>query len=114
METGERIFTYEEALDTFAEVRDLTARAIHQIRALYNSIQSREEMERRHNELEAATSQVIEAWTEEVTAMGCLVKGLWLVDWDCGDGFYCWRYPEASIAHFHDYDDGFTGRIPIN
>ena len=44
----------------------------------------------------------------------CVVKGLWLVDWDCGDGYYCWRYPEASIAHFHGYDDGFNGRMPIN
>ena len=114
MERGDRIFTYEEALDTFPAILDLTDRAIHQIRAIYNGIQSREEMERRQNELEGATSQVIEAWSEEVTAIGCLVKGLWLVDWDCGDGFYCWRYPEGSIGHFHTYDDGFNGRMPIN
>ena len=114
MEPDERIFTYEEALDTFPAIRDLTDRAIHQIRALYNGIQSRDEMERRQNELEAATSEVIEVWTEEVSSVGCLVKGLWLVDWDCGNGYYCWRYPEASIGHFHGYDDGFDGRMPIN
>jgi hypothetical protein len=114
MDQGSRIFTYEEALETFPTVRELTDRAIHRIRALYNGIQSREEMERRQPELEAATSQVIESWTQEVASMGCLVKGLWLVDWDCGDGFYCWRYPEVSIGHFHGYEEGFNGRMPIN
>ena len=88
MDRGDRIFTYEEALDSFPVIRDLTDRAIHQIRALYNGIQSRDEMERRQNELEGATSQVIEAWTEQVTALGCVVKGLWLVDWDCWEGNY--------------------------
>ena len=37
-----------------------------------------------------------------------------LVDWDSGDGYYCWRFPEAAIAFFHTYDEGFAGRIPIN
>ncbi|HSN87769.1 MAG TPA: DUF2203 family protein, partial [Thermoanaerobaculia bacterium] len=55
-----------------------------------------------------------EAWAGEMAAMGCEVKGLWLVDWDSGDGYYCWRFPEESIGFFHTYDDGFAGRIPIN
>ncbi len=33
-------------------------------------------------------------WVAEITSLGCLVKGLWLVDWDSGDGF--------------------PGRVPIN
>lgn len=113
MERGRRIFTYEEALDTFPAVRDLTARAVGQVRALYNRVQSSEELDRRRDELEATSNSIIEAWTEEISSLGCLVKGLWLVDWDCGDGYYCWRYPEESIAHFHDYDAGFQGRIPV-
>ena len=36
------------------------------------------------------------------------------VDWDSGDGYYCWRYPEASLSFYHSYEDGFKGRVPIN
>lgn len=27
--------------------------------------------------------------------------------------FLCWRYGEAAITHYHDIQDGFTGRKPI-
>ena len=40
-------------------------------------------------------------------------KGLWLVDFDNGEGYYCWSYPEPAITHYHGYDDGFAGRISI-
>ena len=36
-----------------------------------------------------------------------------LVDWDAGDGYFCWRYPEPALAHFHGYEEGFAGRVPI-
>ena len=44
---------------------------------------------------------------------GLEAKGLWLVDFDNGEGYYCWSYPESSITHYHGYDDGFAGRISI-
>ena len=95
-------------------MRDLTETAVRQIEALVNRIQSRDEMERRKEELEEATKSIIGAWAEEISSIGCEVKGLWLVDWDSGDGYYCWRYPEASLAFYHSYEDGFKGRVPIN
>jgi hypothetical protein len=108
-----RTFSYEEALVTFPQVRGLTHAAVRQVEALLNRVQSREEMESRKEELEAAYKRIVQAWTEEVKAVGCEVKGLWLVDWDSGDGYYCWRYPEETLAHFHTYEDGFAGRMPI-
>jgi len=108
-----RIFTYEEALDTFPFVRDLTESAVQGVKALYSRVQSQEELERRRQELETASSSIVQSWADEVASLGCEVKGLWLVDWDCGDGYYCWKYPEDSIAHFHGYEDGFQGRVPL-
>ncbi len=46
-------------------------------------------------------------------ALGLEAKGLWLVDFDNGDGYYCWSYPEPAITHYHGYGDGFGGRISI-
>ena len=108
-----RIFTYEEALDTFPIVRDLTERAVLGVQAIYTRVQSQEELARRREELEAASNIIVESWAEEMIALGCEVKGMWLVDWDCGDGYYCWKYPEDSLGHFHGYEDGFKGRVPL-
>jgi hypothetical protein len=46
-------------------------------------------------------------------ALGLEVKGLWLVDFDNGSGYYCWRWPEEDLAYFHGYDEGFDGRVRI-
>ena len=55
----------------------------------------------------------ISNWAREMDALGLEVKGLWLVDFDNGDGYYCWKYPEVSILHYHGYDEGFAGRMKI-
>jgi hypothetical protein len=111
---GRRIFTYDEALSTFPLVRDLTAAAVRQIEALAGSLGSGEEPGSRREDLTEAQERIVHAWTREVVAIGCEVKGIWLVDWDSGDGYYCWRFPEPSISHFHTYEEGFAGRIPLN
>ena len=108
-----RVFSYEEALETFPAVQGLTHAAVRQVEALFNAVQSRDEMETRREELQAAYERIVQAWAEEITALGCEVKGLWLVDWDNGGGYYCWRYPEDAISHFHGYEEGFAARVPI-
>jgi len=110
---GNRIFSYDEALGLFPLVRDLTDSAVRQIEALLNPIQSRDEMEARREEIEATYRRIVDAWSEELQSPGCVVKGPWLVDFDNGDGFYCWKYPEQALGYFHSYEDGFAGRLPV-
>ena len=108
-----RVFTYDEALALFPVVRDRTEAAVRQVEALVNGLTSREEMDERREEFEGAYRDIVARWAEELRSLGCEVKGAWLVDWDAGDGYFCWRYPEPALAHFHGYEEGFAGRVPI-
>jgi len=58
-------------------------------------------------------SQVVNEWASALIALGLEVKGLWLVDFDNGSGYYCWQYPELGLQYFHSYQDGFSGRMRI-
>ncbi len=109
-----RVFSYDEALSVFPAVRDRTAAAVQQIAALTRELEGEAANSAHREALEASHQAIVEQWTREIEALGLEIKGLWLVDWDCGDGYYCWRYPEPSLAHFHGYDEGFANRMPIN
>ena len=56
---------------------------------------------------------VVQSWAQDLIARGLEIKGLWLVDFDNGSGYYCWRFPEERLEFYHSYEDGFGGRMRI-
>jgi hypothetical protein len=56
---------------------------------------------------------IVSRWAESVMQLGIEVKGLWLIDFDNGSGYYCWHYPEESLQYFHGYEEGFGGRVKL-
>ena len=93
-----RIFTLAEARGLMPRVQELTAAAVER----YGRTPGEEER-----------GAIAEAWAGELAALGLEIKGLWLVDFDSGAGYYCWKYPEAELGHFHSYEEGFAGRLPL-
>ena len=96
-----RIFTYEEAAVLLPEVRRLTDEAVSAIEGLADDASS------------AAYQRAVTTWAEALIGMGLEVKGLWLVDFDTGSGYYCWSHPEESLQYYHGYEDGFRGRVKL-
>ena len=96
-----RIFTYEEAAALLPEVQRLTDEAVEALDQLADDASSTE------------YQKIVSSWAESLMDMGIEVKGLWLVDFDSGGGYYCWQYPEPSLQHFHGYEEGFGGRVKL-
>jgi len=113
MESPSTVFSYQQALGLLPEVRRITHETIQKIESMNHQIKSRDELEQKRVELEAATEAIVSDWQRKIRALGCFPKDTWLVDWDSGDGYYCWQYPEPTIGHHHGYAEGFSGRIPI-
>ena len=63
--------------------------------------------------LETQVNGLIQEWQNKVQKLGALPKGLWIADFDSGDGYYCWKYPERKIEFWHKYTDGFTKRLRV-
>jgi hypothetical protein len=111
---SERRWTLEAARQMLPDVRSRTARAVAEAEALAaepalagGDAAPREQIAER---IEA----VVTRWAREMEALGLDVKGLWLVDFDSGSGYYCWQWPEERLEFYHGYDDGFAGRSRIH
>jgi hypothetical protein len=96
-----KIFTYEDAAALLPEVQRLTRGAVDEVESLPGDA------------VQEAGQQIVAKWAEQVLQLGIEVKGLWLVDFDNGSGYYCWRYPEESLQYYHGYEDGFGGRVKL-
>lgn len=106
-----REWTLEGAREMMPEVRRRTAAAVEEVDALSEEAESRDASVR-----EAARVQIdaiASRWVREMEALGAEVKGAWLVDFDNGSGYYCWKWPEAELEHFHGHDEGFARRLRI-
>ncbi|MGE5125386.1 MAG: DUF2203 family protein [Betaproteobacteria bacterium] len=102
--TATSVFTYQRAAALLPEVRQLTEEAIARVEEAQRAAQdaTREDVQ-----------SVVAGWADAMLDRGLEVKGLWLVDFDNGSGYYCWRYPENGLEFFHTYEEGFRGRVRI-
>ena len=98
------MFTYDEAAGLLPVVREETEGAVRRVESLAASAAASSRAE---------AQEVVQAWARGMLARGLEVKGLWLVDFDNGSGYYCWRYPEPGLQFYHSYDEGFGGRMRI-
>ena len=108
------IFSLKQALEMLPHVKHLTADAVRRAESLASQLQGLGEDDPAHVTLSNALRDVVNTWADEVKSLGLEAKGMWLVDFDNGEGYYCWSYPEETIGHYHGYEEGFAGRIPIH
>ncbi len=109
----ERTFTLEDAQRLLSQIQELTVDAAARVDALTAQVVELDETDARRERLVVQLNQVVEQWNQRMAALDVEAKGLWLVDFDNGHGYYCWRYPERTIQHFHAYEEGFAGRMKI-
>ena len=109
-----RTFSYEQAQEILPVVYRITEAAQKEVRTLVNRIDSLKGTQNsRVTELEAQVNQIIDGWQQKLVKLGASPKGLWLADFDNGNGYYCWKFPETVISYWHGYNDGFSGRVLI-
>lgn len=109
-----RKFSFDEAQELLPIVRRITEDAIKRAGAIANLLSYYPVSAEEGKRLKIQFQGIIKEWGEKVQKLGPFPKGLWLVDFDNGSGYYCWRFPEEVLTHYHSYAEGFAGRIPLN
>lgn len=110
-----RGFSLVEAREILPLIRHITDEVKFEVETLMTRLEALGNLETEPIRLiETEINQRIKAWHGKIRKLGGVPKGLWLVDFDSGDGYYCWKYPETEILYWHSYVDGFTKRVLVS
>lgn len=110
-----RLFTRETAQELLPLIYHITQTTQKEVRILASRMESIKGMSGlRAKEIEDEINALIDRWQQKLIKLGARPKGLWLADFDDGKGYFCWKFPETEITFWHGYNDGFSGRIPLN
>jgi hypothetical protein len=108
-----RLFTLDDAKVLLPLIIRITQNAFSEVKKSTTQLSYTKEKSTKVA-AEAKIQFVFTQWRQKIQKLGGEAKGMWLVDFDSGDGYYCWHYPETNIAYFHGYFDGFKGRVKIH
>lgn len=106
-----RVFSLVEAQTVLPIIIHITERAQRDLeyhKRCLKTLQSGSDL--RAQEVKTKIESIIETWEQKVERLGGSPKGLWMIDFDNGQGFWCWKFPEQKIIYSHGYHDGYSGR----
>ena len=109
-----RYFTLAEANQTLPLVKQITRDSYEELEIIKKKLRNFVPSDPRVVFVERQYEEIVKKWISKLERLGLIVKGLWLVDFDTGDGYLCWKYPELEVSHFHSYTGGFASRRPVS
>lgn len=105
-------FTLTEAKQLLPKVKEITHEARDTIDPLIKKVEATLDPEE-HAQMSAYVQSLVNEWADQIQKLGVVPKGLWLVDFDSGEGYFCWQHDDEDLLFFHGYNEGYTNRVPI-
>lgn len=110
-----KIFTLQEATDLLPLIYRVTEESAKQVKYLMGCLEALPDKQSlRGIEIQDEINKYLSKWQNKMERLGTRPKGMWFADFDSGNGYFCWKFPETEILYKHGYQDGFTGRKLIH
>lgn len=106
-------FTLESAKEILPIIQRATKHADSEIKVLLAKMS---EIDPRSSEgvaIELQVNELFVQWQTKMTKLGVEGKGMFMVDFDTGVDYLCWKFPETSLEHRHEYTEGMQHRTKI-
>ncbi|MFT7532884.1 MAG: hypothetical protein ACI9FD_003919 [Gammaproteobacteria bacterium] len=108
-----QLFTLSEANEVLPAVAYITRLAVSELKPAKQQLQRLLECDPRAVAASQCYEKIVRKWIGKIERLGLVAKGLWWVEFDTGEGYLCWRYPEIRLEYFHDYGEEVESRRPI-
>ena len=111
--TDSKLYVLAEVSELLPVVRKITENAYERLSRLDERLELMLLCDPRRNDIVGEYEKIIRKWVSNITRLGAIPNGLWWVDFDTGEGYLCWRYPELKIGYFRGYDSKFDDRMAV-
>jgi len=108
-----KLYVLAEASELLPVVRKVTDNAYKRLSRLDERLELMLLCDPRRAALADEYEKIVRKWIASITRLGAIPNGLWRVDFDTGEGYLCWRFPELKIGYFRDYDCEFDDRKSV-
>jgi len=99
-----RTFSREEAESILPVIRRVTEKTASEVEELQGQLKFVPHGEPLYERIYANIELAIRRWAVKISKLGCEPRGMWLVDFDAGDGWYTWRLGDDGLAFFHSHE----------
>lgn len=99
-----RKFSKDEAEGLLPVVRRITEKVAGEVSELQEQIRFVPHSEPLYKRLYSQIDLAVRRWAIKISKLGCEPRGVWLVDFDAGDGWFTWRLGDESVAFFHSHE----------
>ena len=100
-----RMFSLSEAQSLLPVVRKVTRRAVGDFDPVRGRYRNLLDCDPRKPQLALQYEKIVRLWMTKMARFGLVARGLWAVDFDTGDGYLSWKYPELRLAFFVEFED---------
>ena len=114
-EIGEllKVFQLDEARDLLPLVKKITGISNEQLSPVQDRLNRMLSNDPRRIKYEHDYQMIVSRWKKKIERLGVQTTGLWVVEFDLGNGCLAWRYPELSLAYFREHGKTFAERIKL-
>lgn len=98
---SKRIFTAEKAEELLPVVQRITNHAASRAHDINEQLRWTPPSEPLYARLKSEFDLIVRRWAIKIFQIGCKPRGMWLVDFDAGDGWFSWRHGDEALNFFH-------------
>ncbi|RBP52665.1 DUF2203 family protein [Arenicella xantha] len=106
----DKLFNLVEARELLPLVQVITNKHHEELSPIRLRLEKMLSNDPRRASVEQQYEQVVSRWRDKIELLGARVSGLWVVEFNVGEGCLSWRYPELYLGSFRTHDKALSDR----
>jgi len=109
----EKLFNLSEAKKLLPLVQSITTKHKSELEPIQDRLNRMLSNDPRRNPIELEYELVVSRWKAKIEKLGASVRGLWVVEFNVGEGVISWRYPELGLRFFRENGADLASRVKL-